>query len=143
MCDCPQRLAGDKIVGKIDPETVTLFSKCFTSYRPGKDILEHKIPSNSNCTSIDSVQSNSSDTTSDYTKKSLSSLESSSESSRSVRYRQRNIFHKLNIRIVKINFVPQTNNYLDNRAVYIYSNGMRLFRRRRGFQITSGLLRQR
>lgn len=83
MCDCPQRLADDKIVGEIDPETVTLFSKCFTSYRPGKDILEHKIPSNSNCTSIDSVQSNSSDTTSDSAKKSLSSLESSSESSRS------------------------------------------------------------
>ncbi|KAM0730651.1 Nucleoside diphosphate kinase-like protein 5 [Formica fusca] len=83
MCDCPQRLADDKIVGKIDPETVTLFSKCFTSYRPGKDILEHKIPSDSNCTSIDSVQSNSSDTTNDFAKKSLSSLESSSESSRS------------------------------------------------------------
>ncbi|XP_070155379.1 nucleoside diphosphate kinase homolog 5 [Polyergus mexicanus] len=83
MCDCPQHLADDKIVGKIDPETVTLFSKCFTSYRPGKDILEYKIPSDSNCTSIDSVQSNSSDTTCDFAKKSLSSLESSSESSRS------------------------------------------------------------
>ncbi|KAL6446583.1 hypothetical protein ACFW04_001243 [Cataglyphis niger] len=83
MCDCPQRLANDKIVGKTDPDVVTLFSKCFAPYRPGKDILEHKIPSDPNGTPIDSAQSNSSDTTCDCAKKSSSSLESSSESSRS------------------------------------------------------------
>lgn len=85
MCDCPKKLADDKRVGKIGPETVTIFSKCFTPYRPGKDILEHTIPSDPNCMSIDFVASNSSDTTCDSAKRSSSSLESSSESSRTVR----------------------------------------------------------
>lgn len=111
MCDCPRDLIEDKI----DPQTVTIFSKCFASYRPGKDILEYKIPSDSNCISIDSTQSNSSDTTCDCAKRSLTSLESSSESSRTVRFRQRNIFYKSTS--AKINHVSQINNHLDNRAV--------------------------
>ncbi|XP_029171393.1 nucleoside diphosphate kinase homolog 5-like [Nylanderia fulva] len=82
MCDCSQNLADDKTVGKIGPEIVTIFSKCSTSYRPGRDILEHTIPSSPNCMSIDSVQSNSSDTACDFAKRSSSSTEFFSESSR-------------------------------------------------------------
>ncbi|GAB1860085.1 Nucleoside diphosphate kinase-like protein 5 [Camponotus japonicus] len=82
MCDCPRDLREDKI----GPQTVTIFSKCFASYHPGKDIFEHKIPSDSNCTSIDSTQSNSCDTTCDSAKKSSTSLESSSESSRTYKF---------------------------------------------------------
>lgn len=83
MCDCSQKRDGE-IVGKVGPETVTLFSKCPAPYRPGKDILEHTIPIGSNRMSIDSVQSNSSDTTYDSAK--TSSTEFSSESSRTVGY---------------------------------------------------------
>ncbi|KYN23258.1 PREDICTED: nucleoside diphosphate kinase homolog 5-like [Trachymyrmex cornetzi] len=84
MCDCPQKQY-DKTIEKIGPETVTLFSKCPTPYRPGKDILEHTIPSGSDRMPIDSVQSSSSDTMYDSTKvESTLSIDtqSSSESSR-------------------------------------------------------------
>lgn len=84
MCDCSQK-RDDKTVGKISPETVTLFSKCPTPYRPGKDILEHTIPIDSERIPIDSVQSDSSDTTTeDSSKTSSSDTDFSSESSRSV-----------------------------------------------------------
>ncbi|KYQ48409.1 Nucleoside diphosphate kinase like protein 5 [Trachymyrmex zeteki] len=81
MCDCPQK-QDDKIIEKIGPETVTLFSKCPAPYRPGKDILEHTIPIESNRMPIDSVQSSSSDAIYDSTKTSSIDTQSSSESSR-------------------------------------------------------------
>lgn len=80
MCDCSQER--DKTVGKVGPETVTLFSKCPAPYRPGRDILEHTIPISSDPMPSDSVQSSSSVTTCDSAK--TSSTESSSESSRTV-----------------------------------------------------------
>lgn len=82
MCDCPQER--DKTVGKIGPETVTLFSKCPAPYRPGKDILEHTISISCDRMPSDSVQFSSSDTTYDSTKTSSTDTESSSESSRTV-----------------------------------------------------------
>lgn len=86
MCDCSQKRDGEK-VGKVGPETVTLFSKCPAPYRPGKDILEHTIPIRSNRMPIDSVQYNSSDTTYDSAKTTSSTdTEFSSESSRTVGY---------------------------------------------------------
>lgn len=85
MCDCSQKRDGE-IVGKVGPETVTLFSKCPAPYRPGRDILEHTIPIGSNRMPIDSVQSNSSDTTYDSAKTSSTDTEFSSESSRTVGY---------------------------------------------------------
>jgi len=84
MCDCPQK-QHDKTIEKISPETVTLFSKCPTQYRPGKDILEHAIPNGSDRMSIDSVQSSSNDMRYDFTKTSTDT-QSSSESSRIVSY---------------------------------------------------------
>lgn len=83
MCDCLKK-RDDKTVGKISPETVTLFSKCPAPYRPGRDILEHTIPIDSDRIPIDSVQSSSSDTTTDSAKTSLSDTDFSSESSRTV-----------------------------------------------------------
>lgn len=86
MCDCSQK-RDDKTVGKIGPQTVTLFSKCPAPYRPGRDILEYiNIPIGSNRMPVNSVQSTSSDTISDSAKISLTDTESSSESSRTVDY---------------------------------------------------------
>jgi len=90
MCDCSQK-RDDKTVGKIGPETITLFSKCPTPYRPGRDILEHTIPIGSDRMPIDSVQSSTSDTTCNSAKTSSSDTKSSSESSRTVGYRLDNL----------------------------------------------------
>lgn len=97
MCDCPQK-QDDKIIEKIGPETVTLFSKCPAPYRPGKDILEHTIPIESNRMPIDSVQSSSSDAIYDSTKTSSIDTQSSSESSRIVG-------HQLEISLINRNAI--------------------------------------
>ncbi|KAG5339934.1 NDK5 kinase, partial [Acromyrmex charruanus] len=80
MCDCPQK-QHDKTIEKIGPETVTLFSKCPTPYRPGKDNLEHTISNEFDQMPIDSVQSSNS-TVYDSTKTFSIDTQSSSESSR-------------------------------------------------------------
>lgn len=86
MCDCRQKKRDDKTVGKIAPETVTLFSKCPAPYRPGKDILEHTISIGSDRTPIDSVQSSCSDTTCESSLMNTLSIDTvfSSESGRTV-----------------------------------------------------------
>lgn len=86
MCDCSQK-RDDKTVEKVGLETVTLFSKCPAPYRPGRDILEHTVSIGSDRMPIDSIQFTSNATTSDSTKTSLTDVESSSESSRTVNYR--------------------------------------------------------
>jgi hypothetical protein len=85
MCDCPQEQE-DKIVGKIDLETVIIFSKCPTLYRPEEDILEQRtVSASTNLIPIDFVKPDSSDTSCGCARS--SSTESSSESSRIVRCR--------------------------------------------------------
>ena len=83
MCDCSQK-QHDKTIQKIDPVTVTLFSKCPTPYRPGKNILEYTIPNGSDRMPIDFVQSSSSDTVCVSTKTLSIDTQSSSGSSRIV-----------------------------------------------------------
>lgn len=90
MCDCPQK-EDEKIVGKITKTVTTIFSRCPTPYRPGKDMLEYTALSgidytdNNDRIPINSIQSNSDVTICDSVKKSPST-ESSSELSRTVNF---------------------------------------------------------
>lgn len=116
MCDCLQQ-RDDKIVGKIGPETVTLFSKCPAPLYRGKDILEHTIPVGFDRMSSDSVQSSSSDTTCDSAKiSSTDTTDSFSSESRTVDYR---LEISSMITIICRDYLLQTN-YVDNCSINLF-----------------------
>lgn len=78
MCDCPQAPED-----KIDLETVVIFSKCPTLFRPeeGDSLEQRTVSTDTNLIPVDFVKLDSSDTCAG----SRTSTESSSESSRLVR----------------------------------------------------------
>lgn len=77
MCDCSQEQE-EKIVGKIDLETVIIFSKSPTLYRPEEDILERcTVSTSTNLISIDFAKLNNSDASCDCARSSTSTESSS------------------------------------------------------------------